>query len=158
MNKDQFAGQWKAIKGKIKEKWGKLTDDELTQIEGRRDQLVGLIQKKYGLDKARVEEDLTRLESTLTSVRTDASFKTDSSRSDVTRTEQSRTSKTGFDANKTAAQPGRRSSDVGSTNFETSQDDAESVQYGRAVGGKDSTSSPKAPTNRPDEPKKKGNW
>lgn len=58
MNKDQFQGQWKSIKGKIKEKWGKLTDDDLTQINGKREQLVGQLQKKYGYAKEKAEEEL----------------------------------------------------------------------------------------------------
>ena len=41
MNKDEIGGNWKQLKGKAKEKWGKLTDDDMTVIEGKRDQLVG---------------------------------------------------------------------------------------------------------------------
>lgn len=48
MNKHQFEGNWKEIKGKVKEQWGKLTDDELDQMEGKAEQLVGAIQKRYG--------------------------------------------------------------------------------------------------------------
>lgn len=48
INTDHIVGNWQVIKGKVKENWGKLTDDELTQINGEKDQLVGLIQKKYG--------------------------------------------------------------------------------------------------------------
>ncbi|HLH39792.1 MAG TPA: CsbD family protein [Bryobacteraceae bacterium] len=49
MNWDQVAGQWKQMKGAIKEKWGKLTDDDLNQINGQRDQLVGKLQERYGI-------------------------------------------------------------------------------------------------------------
>jgi uncharacterized protein YjbJ (UPF0337 family) len=49
MNWDQVAGQWKQVKGNVKEKFGKLTDDDLTQIAGKRDQLIGKIQERYGL-------------------------------------------------------------------------------------------------------------
>ena len=45
MNKDEAGGNWKQFKGKVKEQWGKLTDDDMTIIEGKRDQLVGKIQK-----------------------------------------------------------------------------------------------------------------
>lgn len=62
MNKDSFQGQWREIKGKVKEKWGRLTDDDLTAIDGKREQLVGAIQKKYGTEKARIEEDLRKFE------------------------------------------------------------------------------------------------
>ena len=51
MNWDQMEGKWKQMKGSVKEQWGKLTDDDLNQINGRRDQLVGKIQERYGLAK-----------------------------------------------------------------------------------------------------------
>ncbi|MGH9564128.1 MAG: CsbD family protein [Terracidiphilus sp.] len=51
MNSDQVAGQWKQAKGKIKEQWGKLTDDDLKVIEGNRDQLIGKIQERYGVTR-----------------------------------------------------------------------------------------------------------
>jgi uncharacterized protein YjbJ (UPF0337 family) len=49
MNWDQLEGKWKQYSGKAKEKWGKLTDDDLTVIRGRRDQLIGKIQERYGI-------------------------------------------------------------------------------------------------------------
>jgi uncharacterized protein YjbJ (UPF0337 family) len=49
MNWDQVAGQWKQMKGSVKEKWGKLTDDDLNQINGQRDQFVGKLQERYGI-------------------------------------------------------------------------------------------------------------
>jgi uncharacterized protein YjbJ (UPF0337 family) len=55
MNSDRTAGQWKQIKGSIKEKWGKLTDDEITQLEGHSEQLVGKLQEKYGLAREEAE-------------------------------------------------------------------------------------------------------
>jgi uncharacterized protein YjbJ (UPF0337 family) len=55
MNKDQMAGNWKQLKGKVKEKWGKLTDDEIDQLEGNSDQLAGTIQKRYGLARDEAE-------------------------------------------------------------------------------------------------------
>lgn len=64
MNKDQFSGQWKTIKGKAKEQWGKLTDDDIAKVEGKREQLLGLIQKKYGYAKERAEEELSNWEKT----------------------------------------------------------------------------------------------
>ena len=48
MNWDQVEGTWKQYKGKAKEKWGKLTDDDLDVIEGKRQQLVGKLQERYG--------------------------------------------------------------------------------------------------------------
>lgn len=62
MNKDEFAGQWKNIKGKVKEKWGELTDDDLTRINGKRDQLLGFIQKRYGYEKEKAEQELSTWE------------------------------------------------------------------------------------------------
>jgi uncharacterized protein YjbJ (UPF0337 family) len=58
MNWDQVKGEWKQLTGKVKEKWGKLTDDDLTTAAGHRDQLVGLLQKRYGLAKEKAEEAL----------------------------------------------------------------------------------------------------
>ena len=59
MNADILKGQWKEIKGEVKQKWGKLTDDDLDVIEGRRDELEGRLQKHYGYakDKVRAEVD-----------------------------------------------------------------------------------------------------
>ena len=51
MNWDQAAGNWQQFRGKVKEQWGNLTDDELDRIAGQRDQLVGSIQKSYGITR-----------------------------------------------------------------------------------------------------------
>jgi uncharacterized protein YjbJ (UPF0337 family) len=51
MNWDQVEGKWKQVSGKVKEKWGKLTDSDLDIISGKRDQLVGVIQERYGVAK-----------------------------------------------------------------------------------------------------------
>jgi len=58
MNWDQIAGSWKQAAGKVKEKWGKLTDDDLTVVSGKRDQLSGLLQKRYGMAKDQAEKEL----------------------------------------------------------------------------------------------------
>lgn len=58
MNWDQVEGKWEQLKGKAKEKWGDLTDDDLTVIAGKRDQLVGRIQERYGRSKEEVEKEL----------------------------------------------------------------------------------------------------
>ena len=52
-------GSWKQVKGQVKEKWGKLTDDDLTTINGKRDQLEGKIQERYGLAKDQVRRTST---------------------------------------------------------------------------------------------------
>lgn len=62
MNKDTLKGEWNLMKGKIKEKWGKLTDNDLTQINGKRDQLLGKIQEKYGLIKEKAEQQIAEWE------------------------------------------------------------------------------------------------
>ena len=59
MNKDEIGGNWKQFKGKAKEKWGKRTDDDMTVIEGKRDQLVGRIQERYGYAKDQAEKEVT---------------------------------------------------------------------------------------------------
>jgi uncharacterized protein YjbJ (UPF0337 family) len=50
-------GNWNIVKGKVKEKWGKLTDDDLDVIRGKRDQLIGAIQKRYGYERDRAERE-----------------------------------------------------------------------------------------------------
>ena len=62
MNKNSLRGDWNMIKGKVKQKWGKLTDDDLMEINGQRDQLVGKLQKRYGLAKERAEKELSDFE------------------------------------------------------------------------------------------------
>jgi len=62
MNKDEIGGNWKQLKGKVKEQWGKITDDDLTVIEGKRDQLVGKIQERYGYQKDKAEDELSEWE------------------------------------------------------------------------------------------------
>jgi uncharacterized protein YjbJ (UPF0337 family) len=54
MNSDQFKGKWKQMKGSVKERWGKLTDDDLDVISGQQDQLVGKIQERYGIAKPKM--------------------------------------------------------------------------------------------------------
>lgn len=58
MNKEQAAGKWKQSIGKIKEKWGKLTNDDLDVIAGQRDQLVGRVQERYGIAKEIAEKQV----------------------------------------------------------------------------------------------------
>jgi uncharacterized protein YjbJ (UPF0337 family) len=58
MNKDRIEGNWTQVKGKVKEKWGKLTDDDLKIIEGNTDQLVGKIQERYGIAEDEAEEQV----------------------------------------------------------------------------------------------------
>ena len=58
MNWDRIEGSWKTVKGKVREQWGKLTDDDVDVIAGKRDQLVGTLQKKYGRTKEAVEQEI----------------------------------------------------------------------------------------------------
>lgn len=66
MNWDRVEGNWKQFKGNVVEQWGKLTDDDVDVIEGRREQLVGKIQEKYGIAREEAERQvaafLVRLE------------------------------------------------------------------------------------------------
>ncbi|WP_337028276.1 CsbD family protein [Pantoea eucalypti] len=64
MKKDEASGNWKQFKGKMKEKWGKLTDDDMQVIEGKRDQLVGKIQERYGYAKDEAEREVADWEGT----------------------------------------------------------------------------------------------
>jgi uncharacterized protein YjbJ (UPF0337 family) len=58
MNWDQIEGKWKQAKGAIKQKWGKLTDDDLDVINGKQDVLVGKIQERYGISKEEAQKQL----------------------------------------------------------------------------------------------------
>ena len=58
MNWDRIEGNWKQVKGKVKEKWGQLTDDDLTTAAGNRDQLVGKIQNRYGIARDEAERQV----------------------------------------------------------------------------------------------------
>ncbi len=51
MNEEILQGQWKQLRGKVKEQWGELTNDDLDRINGRRDQLIGMLQERYGWTK-----------------------------------------------------------------------------------------------------------
>ncbi|OPY59292.1 MAG: hypothetical protein A4E57_04747 [Syntrophorhabdaceae bacterium PtaU1.Bin034] len=62
MNWDQVSGSWKTMKGKVREQWGKLTDDDLDVIAGKRDQLIGRLQEKYGYSKEEAERQIDRWE------------------------------------------------------------------------------------------------
>jgi len=59
MNWDRIEGNWKQFKGSAKEKWGKLTDDQLDVIAGKRDSLLGRIQETYGITKEETEKQLS---------------------------------------------------------------------------------------------------
>jgi uncharacterized protein YjbJ (UPF0337 family) len=58
MNDDIFKGKWTQLKGSIKEQWGKLTDDEIEQLDGRKDQLVGKVQERYGIARDQAARDV----------------------------------------------------------------------------------------------------
>jgi len=60
MNNDIFEGKWKEMRGQIKEWWGKLTDDDLEQAAGIAEQIVGLLQQKYGYTRQNGEEEFNR--------------------------------------------------------------------------------------------------
>ena len=58
MNWDTIKGQWKQMKGDVKKRWGKLTDDDLDVAAGERDKLVGAIQKRYGIEKDAADKQI----------------------------------------------------------------------------------------------------
>jgi uncharacterized protein YjbJ (UPF0337 family) len=58
MNSDRLAGNWKQMKGKIKEKWGKLTNDDLDVIAGKTEQLIGKVQERYGIERDQARRDV----------------------------------------------------------------------------------------------------
>jgi len=58
MNWDQVTGKWMQFKGQVKQKWGKLTDDDLDVIAGKRDQMCGKLQERYGYAKEQAEKEV----------------------------------------------------------------------------------------------------
>jgi len=60
MNEDIFKGKWKELKGSIKEKWGDLTDDDVTEVEGKTEKLVGILQKKYGYSRDKAQKEYNK--------------------------------------------------------------------------------------------------
>jgi uncharacterized protein YjbJ (UPF0337 family) len=57
MNQDTFEGQWQQMKGKLREKWGKLTDDDWDTVAGKKDQFLGKLQERYGYSREEAERD-----------------------------------------------------------------------------------------------------
>jgi uncharacterized protein YjbJ (UPF0337 family) len=64
MDSNQIKGNWEQLKGKVKEKWGELTDDDLKKIDGKKDQLIGKLQAKYGYTKEVAEQQYEDFENT----------------------------------------------------------------------------------------------
>lgn len=62
MNSDQWQGKWKQLTGKVKAEWGKLTDDDLDQIDGNRERLEGKIQEKYGIEREEARKQVETFE------------------------------------------------------------------------------------------------
>lgn len=60
MNWDQVSGNWTQFTGKVKEQWGKLTDDDLTEIAGKRDIMIGKLQERYGIAREEAEKQLEK--------------------------------------------------------------------------------------------------
>jgi len=65
MNWDRIEGNWVEFKGKVRERWGKLTDDDLDVIAGKREQLIGVLQQRYGYAKDSLERELRDFEKEL---------------------------------------------------------------------------------------------
>lgn len=65
MNWDRVAGNWKQLRGKVQEQWGKLSNDDLDEIEGRREQLLGRLQEAYGISKDEADKRVKQWESSL---------------------------------------------------------------------------------------------
>lgn len=65
MNREQFKGQWTTLKGKVKQKWGKLTDNDLLQIDGKYEEFIGKLQKLYGIQKEAAEKEFAAWEKSI---------------------------------------------------------------------------------------------
>jgi uncharacterized protein YjbJ (UPF0337 family) len=62
MNRDTLKGQWTQLKGEIRKQWGNLTDDELDQVQGDSEKLIGKLQERYGYSREQAERELDRWE------------------------------------------------------------------------------------------------
>jgi uncharacterized protein YjbJ (UPF0337 family) len=62
---NEVEGNWKQFTGKVKQKWGKLTDDDLSSINGKREELIGRLQERYGFEKDLAERELNEFTKTL---------------------------------------------------------------------------------------------
>jgi uncharacterized protein YjbJ (UPF0337 family) len=65
MNSDQLKGKWKQVKGSVKERWGKLTDDDIDVINGQNEQLVGKIQERYGIAREAAQKQVEEWNTTI---------------------------------------------------------------------------------------------
>ncbi len=65
MNWDQVEGKWKEFSGQVKQKWAKLTDDDLKQVSGKKDELSGRLQKHYGYSKDQAEREINDFAQTI---------------------------------------------------------------------------------------------
>ena len=68
MNWDQIEGKWKQMKGSVKQKWGRLTDDDFDVVAGKQDQLAGKIQERYGITKEEAAKQVREWSSTVNDV------------------------------------------------------------------------------------------
>jgi|TARA_R110000796_G_scaffold16484_2_gene51236 uncharacterized protein YjbJ (UPF0337 family) len=59
MNWDQIAGRWKQVKGNVKSEWGRLTDDDVDQVDGQQDKLIGRVQERYGVEREEAERQVS---------------------------------------------------------------------------------------------------
>lgn len=74
MNWDQVEGAWKTIKGRVREQWGKITDDDIETIAGKKDRFVGAIQQRYGYEKEKAELEVANF---LQSLKAKSSFESE---------------------------------------------------------------------------------
>jgi uncharacterized protein YjbJ (UPF0337 family) len=65
MNWDRIEGKWKEFSGRVREQWGKLTDDDLQVIHGKREKLAGMLQQRYGIAKEEAEKQIAAFERSL---------------------------------------------------------------------------------------------
>ena len=65
MNWDQVQGSWAQVKGKLREEWGKLTDQDIENIRGKKDQLIGALTQRYGIEKEKASLEVDRWVATL---------------------------------------------------------------------------------------------
>ena len=84
MNWDRIEGNWKQFSGKVRQQWGKLTDDDLDRIGGRREELSGRIQEVYGISKDEAEQQIERFSGSIDSRTDEGSARTSQAGDDLT--------------------------------------------------------------------------
>jgi uncharacterized protein YjbJ (UPF0337 family) len=133
VNEQIFKGHWTELRGKVKEKWGALTDDDLVLAEGNADQLIGIVQRRTGESREKIEHDLDRITNemgtTMEKIRSQAAAAGETAREYAERAGDAARKYAGT-ANETAREYADRASEAARQQYEQFQN-----QYGDVMAG-----------------------